>query len=182
IGGVPRTDVFTRPPQGLPPSQAHELLLDDDKLLLSSGRRLWNNELLHQPGMVGKFCYLHSSFCLRRLFEVQFFVDGKPAVVYENQYGIIRFPSYTLVTYKLGGVKLEEAKFITFDDRGVATYRASSLDKQAHQFDIEAWTQYMTMPSSSAEVAYPLLGAGTYQRIPLFVYVDAPGFERLDAS
>jgi len=48
--------VFQYPPQGLPAPVARELMLDDDKLLLSNGRRLWNNELLHQPGMVGKFC------------------------------------------------------------------------------------------------------------------------------
>jgi hypothetical protein len=174
--------VFQYPPQGVPISVARELLLDDDKLLLSSGRRLWNGELLHQPGMVGKFCYLHSGFCARRLFEVQFFVDGTPAVVYENQYAMMRFPSHTQVTYHLDGVKIEEAKFITLDDRGVGTYRVSSLDKKAHQVDIEASMPYMTIPSSNGEVAYPLLAAGTYQGLPLFVYVDAPGFERLDGG
>jgi hypothetical protein len=174
--------VFQYPPQGLPSSEAHELMLDDDKLLLSSGRRLWNHELLHQPGMVGKFCYLHSSFCVRRLFEVQFFVDGKPAVIYENQYGIMRYPSHTLVTYHLGPVKIEEAKYITLDDRGVGTYRVSTLDKKAHQVDIEVWTQYMTVPASSGAPEYPLLGAGAFQQLPVFLYLDAPGFERLDGS
>ncbi len=171
--------VFQYPPQGLPAPVARELMLDDDKLLLSNGRRLWNNELLHQPGMVGKFCYLHSSFCVRRLFEVQFFVDGKPAVIYDNQYGIVRYPSHTVVTYHLAAVKVEETKYITLDDRAVATYRVSALDKQAHQVDIEATVPYMPMPGSTGEAGYPLLGAGTYQHLPLFVYVDAPGFERL---
>jgi hypothetical protein len=174
--------VFQYPPQGLPSSQAHELMLDDDKLLLSSGRRLWNNELLHQPGMAGKFCYLHSSFCVRRLFDVQFFVDGKPAVIYDNQYGIVRFPSHTSVTYRLGPVKVEEVKYITLDDQAVATYRVSSLDKQAHQVDIEVGMPYLTMPNSTGEAVYPLLGAGKYQGLPLFVYADAPGFERLAGS
>ena len=50
--------VFRLPPRGLHPQLARQLLLDDDKLLLSSGRRLWTRELAHQPGMVGKFCYL----------------------------------------------------------------------------------------------------------------------------
>ena len=182
IDAVLGHQVFQFPPQGVPSSEAQGLMLDDDKLLLSNGRRLWNHELLHQPGMVGKFCYLHSSFCVRRLFEVQFFVDGKPAVVYENQYAILRYPSHTLVTYILGAVKIEEAKYITLDDRAVGTYRVSTLDKKPHQLDLEVWTQYMTAPNSNADAAYPLLASGTFQRLPLFIYADAPGFERLDGG
>jgi hypothetical protein len=72
--------VFPIPPQGVSPAVGRELMLDDDQLLLSSGRRLWTRELLNQPGLAGKFCYLHSGFCLKRLFDVQFFVDGKPVV------------------------------------------------------------------------------------------------------
>ncbi len=49
--------VFAVPPQDLPSYQSQGMLLDDDKLLLPTGRRLWNRELLHQPGLAGKFCY-----------------------------------------------------------------------------------------------------------------------------
>jgi Mannosylglycerate hydrolase MGH1-like glycoside hydrolase domain len=173
--------VFQIPPQDLPPSEAHEAMLDDDKLLLSSGRRLWNKELLHQPGLAGKFCYLHSSFCVKRLFDVEFFVDGKPVPIYENQFRIQRAPSHTRVTYVLPGVRVDETKFITWDDRAVCSYHVESTDKQAHQVNIEVLAPYLTMPRAEA-AAYPLLGAGTFQTIPLFVYLDAPGFARSDGA
>ena len=34
-------------------------------------------------------------------------VDGKPAVIYENMYGMVRFPSHTVVSYRLGPVRIE---------------------------------------------------------------------------
>jgi len=113
--------VFQLPPQGLPTARARELMLDDDHLLLSSGRRLWAREFLNEPGLAGKFCYLHSGVCFKRLFDVQFFVDGKPLVIYENQYGIQRFPSHTEVKYYLGTVNVDESIYITYDDRAVCT-------------------------------------------------------------
>jgi hypothetical protein len=174
--------VFQVPPQGLAPMRARELMLDDDKLLLSSGRRLWNQELLNQPGLAGKFCYLHSSFCLKRLFDVQFFVDNKPVVVYDNQYRIERMPSHTLVQYLLGAVNLDEYKYITDDDRAVCTYRITAADKKPHQLDIEVVAPYFTMPNSDGAPSFPLLGSGTMQGIPVFAYLDAPGFSRLDSE
>ena len=174
--------VFAVPPQDLPSYQSHALLLDDDKLLLPTGRRLWNRELLHQPGLAGKFCYLHSSFCLTRLFDVQFFVDGRPAVIYDNQYRIDRYPSHTRVTYVLPSVHIEETKFITDDDRAVCTYRVRSADAQPHAVDIEVLAAYPTMPYATADPAYPLLGRGTLQDIPLYLYLDAPQFDRQPGS
>ena len=174
--------VFQIPPQGLPPMRARELMLDDDKLLLSSGRRLWNYELVNQPGMLGKFCYLHSSFCPKRLFDVQFFVDGQPIVIYDNQYRIERAPSHTLVQYFLGAVNIDEYKYITYDDRAVCTYRINATDQKPHQLDIEVLAPYLTMPNSDGIPSFPLLGSGTMQGIPLFAYLDAPGFSRLDSA
>lgn len=174
--------VFQIPPQGLPPMRARELMLDDDKLLLSSGRRLWNYELVNQPGMSGKFCYLHSSFCPKRLFDVQFFVDGQPIVIYDNQYRIERAPSHTLVQYFLGPVNIDEYKYITYDDRAVCTYRINATDQKPHQLDIEVLAPYLTMPNSDGAPSFPLLGSGTMQGIPLFAYLDAPGFSRLDSA
>jgi hypothetical protein len=174
--------VFQIPPQDLPPILAREVLLDDDKLLLSSGRRLWNHELLNQPGLAGKFCYLHSSFCLKRLLDVQFFVDGRPIVIYDNQYRIERAPSHTRIQYALGPVNIDEYKYITFNDRGVCTYRSSSADHKQHQLDIEVLAPYLTMPSGDDDARFPLLGSGTMQGIPVFAYLDAPGFSRLDSA
>jgi hypothetical protein len=174
--------VFQIPPQDLPPLQARQMLLDDDKLLLSSGRRLWNEEVLNQPGLAGKFCYLHSSFCLKRLFDVQFFVDGRPIVIYDNQYRIERTPSHTHVRYALGPVNIDEYKYITYDDRAVCTYRSSSADNNRHRLDIEVLAPYLTMPSSNGDARFPLLGSGTMQGIPVFAYLDAPGFSRLDSA
>jgi hypothetical protein len=171
--------VFQLPPSDLPPMQAREVMLDDDKLLLSSGRRLWNHELLHQPGLVGKFCYLHSSFCSKNLFEVQFSVDGEPAVIYDNQYRIERAPSHTVVTYALKGVSVEEFKYITHDDRAVCTYRLRSTDKTPHEIRIDVMARYLPMPSSTGSASFPLLGSGTFQQIPIFIYLDAPGFTPL---
>jgi len=173
--------VFQLPPQGLPPMQAHELMLDDDKLLLSSGERLWNQELLHQPGLAGKFCYLHSSYCLKRLFDVQFFVDGKPVVVYDNQYRIERYPSNTLVDYVLGSVDIAESKYITYDDRAVCTYRVRSTDQKPHTVDLDVTAAYLPVPNANGAPTYPLLASGALQQIPLFVYLDAPQFTRVDA-
>ncbi len=174
--------VFQFPPQGLPPMQARELMLDDDKQLFSAGRRLWNHELLHQPGLAGKFCYLHSSFQLKRLFEVQFFVDGKPVVLYDNQYKIERTMSHVRMTYGLGGLVVEERKFITDDDRAVATYQVYSGDKKAHELSIEVSAPYLTMPASRSDPSYPLMGSGNFQGIPVFAYLDAPAFTRVDAG
>jgi len=174
--------VFQFPPQGLPPMQARELLLDDDKQLFSSGKRLWNHELLHQPGFVGKFCYLHTSFQLKRLFEAQFFVDGKPVVLYDNQYRVERVPSFVVLTYNLGPVTVIERKFITDDDRAVATYEIASKDQNAHEVTIEVTAPYLTMPAGRPDPAYPLMGSGSFQGIPVFAYLDAPGFTRVDAG
>ena len=174
--------VFQLPPQDLPPAEARETMLDDDKLLLPSGRRLWNHDLLQQPGLTGKFCYLHSSFCPKQLFDVQFFVDGHPVPIYDNMFQIQRSPSHTQVTYVLPGVRIEEIKYITYDDRAVCTYRVRSADKNTHQVDIEVLAPYLTMPNADAAPAYPLLGSGSFQKIPVFVYLDAPGFSRSDGA
>ncbi|HVM98157.1 MAG TPA: hypothetical protein VMT89_17310 [Candidatus Acidoferrales bacterium] len=173
--------VFQFPPQGIPSIQARELLLDDDKLLLPTGRRLWGQEMLFQPGFTGKFCYIHSSFCSKKLFDVGFVVDGKPLVVYDNMYGIERYPSHTMVRYSLGSINIDEAKYITYDDRAVATYQIRSADKKPHDVRMEVEAPYLTMPNSS-EASYPLLGSGNMQQNPLYVYLDAPGFERADTA
>ena len=54
-----------------------------------------------QPGLAGEFCYAHSTYCLHRLFDVSFSVDGQPVVLYDNQYWIERYPSHTVVHYEL---------------------------------------------------------------------------------
>jgi hypothetical protein len=174
--------VFQLPPQGLPSHQARELLLPDDKLMLSAGRRLWGQEALLQPGFSGKFCYLHSAYCLKRLFDVAFFVDGKPVVIYDNQFGIQRYPSHTLIKYYLGPVVIEEAKFITENDRAVAAYTVRSSDKHPHEVTLEVVAPYLPVPNAQPETGYPLLAAGSYQQIPLFLYLDAPGFSAVDAG
>jgi hypothetical protein len=173
--------VFQLPPSGLPPMQASALMLEDDELLLSSGRKLWNRELLHVPGLEGKFCYVHSRLCLQRLFNTEFFVDGRPAVVYANSYAIERYPSQTLVKYQFAGVIVEERKFITWDDKAVATYDVRATDNAAHQVALEINAAYPPMPSSQEAAAYPLLGSGRYQGTPLFVYLDAPDFQAADS-
>lgn len=171
--------VFRMLPAGLPSQVARGLLLDDDELLFSSGRRLWNKELLSQPGLAGKFCYLHSSNCAKRLFDAAFFVDGKPLVIYDNEYEIERYPSHTLIRYRKDEVSFEERKFITYDDRAVAAYAVKSNDGKPHEFAIEVSAPYPLLPGDTGTRAFPLLGQGRYQGIPLYVYLDAPGFERL---
>lgn len=149
VDGMLAHQVFQIPPTGLSPMQARQIMLDDDKLLLPTGRRLWNAELLNEPGMLGKFCYLHSSFCLKRLFSVQFFIDGKPVTVYDNQYRIERSPSHTLVRYTLGPLDIDEYKYLTDDDRAVCTYQVSATDNKAHQLDLEVLAPYLPMPSAN---------------------------------
>lgn len=174
--------VFQLPPQGLPSNQARELLLPDDKLMLSTGRRLWAQEAVFQPGLTGKFCYLHSGYCVKKLFDVTFFVDGKPMVIYDNQYGIQRYPSHTLIKYYLGAVIVEEARFITENDRAVAAYTVRTADKKPHDVRIEVIAPYLPVPNARSEAAYPLLGAGSYHQIPLYIYLDAPGFSAADTG
>ena len=183
IDAVLGHQVFRVPPRGVNPLIGRQLLLDDDKLLLSTGRRLWTRELAQQPGLAGEFCYGHSSYCLRRLFDVSFTVDGEPAVIYDNQYWIERYPSHTIVHYELPHVSIDERKFITYDDRAVATYAIASTDKQPHTVTLEALASYPPVPGggTNSAPAYPLLGAGTFQGMPLNIYLDAPGFTRVDA-
>jgi hypothetical protein len=171
--------VFRVPPSGVPRQMAQALLLDDDELLLSSGRRLWTRELLHQPGFAGQICYLHSTYCLKRLFDVSFAIDSAPAVIYDNQYRIERFPSHTSTRYAFPTVAIDEAKFITADDRAVAAYAARSLDGNPHRLTLEVVAPYPPVPNTAGEARYPLLGRGTFQRLPLFLYLDAPGFDLL---
>ncbi len=173
--------VFKMLPRGVPAQVARGLLLDDDDLLLSSGLRLWNKELLPQPGMLGKFCYIHSQFCLKRLFEVHFVVDGTPVVLYDNMYAIQRFPSRTVVRYTLPGVSVDEHKFITADDRAVSSFQLRSADGKPHVVTVDVLSQNVIMPNSAGATPLPLLGKGEYQGRPLYVYLDAPGFEKLDA-
>lgn len=172
--------VFRVPPQGVPPYLARALLLDDDKLLFPSGRRLWNRELQHSIGLSGEFCFVHSTYCLRHLFDVSFSIDGNPAVVYDNQYTISRFPSHTTVDYRLGPVAIQEHKLITYDDRAAALYDARSMDGSEHTLRIEALVPYPRLPSGGNRApSYPFLGGGVYQGNPILLYLDAPGFERL---
>jgi hypothetical protein len=171
--------VFRVPPAGVPLQLARTLLLDDDGLLLSSGRRLWNRELTYQPGMVGTFCYIHSTYCLKRLFEVQMSVDGVPTVIYDNQYRIERFPSHTSVRYQLAGLSIDEHKFITEDDRAVASYVMRSRDGKAHQVTLEAFVPYPPIPEGAGGSQYPQLARGKMYGAPVTISLDAPGFERL---
>jgi hypothetical protein len=174
--------VFRIPPRGLHPQLSRQLLLDDDKLLLSSGRRLWTRELAHQPGLAGEFCYGHSTYCVRRLFDVSFAVDAKPVVLYDNQYRIERYPSHTAVHYDFAEVAIAERKFITYDDRAVASYEVTSRDGKPHQVTIEAIVPYPVVPGGGdATPAYPLLGAGRFNGLPLYIYLDAPQFTRVEA-
>jgi hypothetical protein len=173
--------VFRFPPRGVHPQIARQLLLDDDKLLLSSGRRLWTRELAHQPGLAGEFCYAHSMFCLHRLFDVSFTVDGQPALIYDNQYWIERYPSHTVVHYELPQVSIDERKFITYDDRAVASYALSSNDKRAHTVTLEVLATYPPIPGNTSPPGFPLLGSGNFEGMPIYLYLDAPGFERIAA-
>jgi hypothetical protein len=181
IDAVLGHQVFRTPPRGVHPQIARQLLLDDDKLLLSSGRRLWTRELAHQPGLAGEFCYGHSTYCLRRLFDVSFSVDGHPVVVYDNQYWIERYPSHSIVHYELPPIGVDERKFITWDDRAVATYAFTSADKRPHRVTLEVIAPYPPVPAPEGNPEYPLLGKGTFQGMPLSIYLDAPGFTHLDA-
>jgi len=174
--------VFQSPPGGIPDNVARSLLLEDDELLLSSGRRLWTRELQHVPGMVGKFCFIHSTYCLGELFRTHFFIDGRPAVIYANQYRITRSPSHTLVEYVFPEVVIEERKFITWDDQAVATYEVRSNDEKPHRVSIEVSAPYQPIPDSSGPTLYPLMARGSYQGSDLYVYLDAPNFERSDAA
>src|SRR4029453_4821194 len=64
--------VFRLPPRGVHPQIGRQLLLDDDKLLLSSGRHLWTRELAHQPGLAAAFCSAHPPYWGRRPFPARF--------------------------------------------------------------------------------------------------------------
>lgn len=172
--------VFRVPPQGVPSYIANALLLDDDKLLFPSGRRVWNRELEHTIGLTGEFCFIHSTYCLRKLFDVTFSIDGAPQIVYDNQYSIRRFPSHTTVDYRLGGVAIQEHKLITYDDRVAALYDARSIDGKDHTLRLEAVVPHPRLPGGgTVPPKPPLLGGGQFQGNPLFLYLDAPDFERL---
>lgn len=173
--------VFQLPPSGLPAQQASALMLEDDELLLPSGRKLWNRELKHAPGLEGKFCYIHSRYCLELLFNTEFFIDGAPGIIYANRYSIERYPSHTLVKYEFPGVIVEERKYITWEDQAVATYDVRSTDKQPHKVALEINSAYPPVPAASGVPAYPLLGSGQFQGSALFLYFDAPDFTRADS-
>lgn len=174
--------VFQSPPQGVPSHVGQAMMLEDDELLLSSGHKLWNRELQHLPGLVGKFCYVHSTWCLAKLFETQFFVDGRPQVVYSNQYRITRFPSHTLVQYVFPEVEIDERKFITTDDRAVAHYTLRSRDQRAHRVAVEIAAPYQPVPNTNGPTLFPLIGSGSFQGMDVFLYLDAPNFTRSDAA
>lgn len=174
--------VFQSPPSGVPEHVARAMLLPDDELLLSSGKRLWTRKLEHTPGMVGRFCYIHSTYCLGELFRTQFFIDGRPAVIYGNQYRITRLPSHTLVEYFFPEVIIEERKFITWDDRAAATYTLRSQDGKPHRVSVEVSAPYLPAPQSPGPTLFPLMGHGTYQGADVFIYLDAPHFQRSDAA
>lgn len=171
--------VYRVPPRGVPSYVGRSLLLDDDKLLFPSGRRFWNRKLEHRIGLSGEFCFIHSTYCLRDIVSVSFSIDGQPAVVYDNQYSIRRFPSHTTYDYQLGAVAVSEHKYITYDDRIAARYTARSLDGKQHTLRIEAIVPYPRLPrGGTVQPQFPLLGGGEYQGHPLYLYFDAPGFER----
>jgi hypothetical protein len=173
--------VFKVLPRGVSPQRARMLLLDDDDVLFSTGRRLWGKEVLAQPGLAGNFCYLHSQVCWKRLFETYFVIDGQPAIIYDNLLSIERYPSRTLTRYALGTVQIDEHKFVTYDDQAMCSYDILSRDGRAHTVAMYVTSQNLPMPNGSASAAYPLLGSGQYHGVPLYVYLDAPGFEAVDS-
>lgn len=174
--------VFQLPPQGLPLSRARALLLDDDKVLLSTGKKLWASELVFGPGFVGRICFLHSFFCFRELFQARFAVDGAPRPISDEQFAIVRFPSHTRIRYNLHPVVIDELKFITDDDRAVAVYEVRSSDAKGHTVTIDAIAPYLPLPNSATTPRAPLLGRGSFQQIPIFVYLDAPDFALTDGA
>lgn len=171
--------IFRVPPRGVPSYIARGLLLDDDDLLFPSGQRVWNRKLDHQVGLAGEFCFIHSTYCLRRVADVAFTVDGSPVVIYDNQYAITRFPSHTTFDYQLGPVAIAENKYITYDDRVAVSYDARSLDGKPHSLVIDAAVPYPRLPmGGTVAPSFPMLGAGNYQGNPLYLYLDANSFER----
>jgi hypothetical protein len=177
---MPRPSDLRSLPRGVPPQVGRQLMLDDDKLLLSSGRRLWTREIAFQPGLAGEICYGHSTYCLKRLVDVSFAVDGRPVVIYDNEYWVERYPSHTAIHYELPGVSLTEYKFITWDDRVAVTYTATSRDKQPHTVTIEAVANPLAIPNSrETPPAYPLLAAGNF---PGHAALHLPGRAGLHAS
>ncbi|GIW43604.1 MAG: hypothetical protein KatS3mg077_0886 [Candidatus Binatia bacterium] len=169
--------VFQVPPSGVPRSVAQGLMLDDDKVLLASGPKLWAQDLEFVPGFAGKVCFLHSFFCFKELFRVSFAVDDVPVPLFEDQFHISRYPSHTLIQYYLGPVVVQERKFITAGDRAVAVYSAASRDKREHKLHIEADVAFLPMPNATRPPKVPLLGSGVFQQISIFAYLDAPGFD-----
>ncbi len=171
--------VFRVPPRNVPAALARELLRPDDELLLASGRRLWTRKLAHQPGLAGEICYGHSTYCLRTLVDVTFAIDGQPAVVYEGQYWIERYPSHTAVHYVFPTVQVHEYKLITWDDRIALVYTAESRDGQPHRVAVEAIVAHPPIPGATTGDPFPQLAAGAFQGTPLYLYLDAPAFTRL---
>lgn len=174
--------VFQLPPQGLPLSRARALLLDDDKVLLSTGKKLWAAELVFEPGFTGRICFLHSFFCFRELFQTRFAVDGVPRPISDEQFAIVRFPSHTRIRYTLPPVVIDEYKFITEDDRAVALYEVRSSDQKAHTVTLDAVVSYLPLPNPVGQARVPLLGSGSFQQVPIFAYLDAPGFGLSDGA
>ncbi len=168
--------VFQVPPSGVPRAIARNLLLDDDKVLFSAGRKLWAQELEFVPGFAGKICFLHSFFCFRELFRTRFAIDGQPAALFDHEFQVVRSPSHTAVQYFVGPVVIEERKFITADDYAVAVYTVQARDHQKHRILFEVDVPYLAVPEKKRTPRFPLLAAGEFQQVPLYVYADLPGF------
>ncbi len=168
--------VFQVPPSGIPRAIAAGLLLDDDKVLFASGRKLWAQELEFVPGFAGKICFLHSFFCFKELFRVSFAVDGVAQPLFEDQFQVSRYPSHTSIQYFIGPIVVQERKFITADDRAVAVYVAESRDRREHSLLLEADVAFLPIANRERVFQLPLLGAGEFQQNPIFAYLDAPEF------
>ena len=138
IDAVLGHQVFRVPPRGVHPQIARQLLLDDDKLLLSSGRRLWTRELAHQPGP-GRRVLLRALDLLPAPPLRRQLLGRRPAGRAVRQPVLARALSepHRSSTTSCRRSSIDERKFITYDDRAVATYAVTSTDKQPHTVTLE---------------------------------------------
>ena len=172
--------VFHLPPRGLHPQIARQLMLDDDKLLLSSGRRLWTRELAASAGP-GRRVLLPA-------------LELLPATPLRRAASSSTASRSSSTTTSTASSAIRATRWCTTScrhvvDRGAQVHHLRrprrrhlrrQLDRQAAApaSTIEVVAPYLTVPERRpAPPAYPLLGSGTFQGMPLFVYLDAPGFD-----
>jgi hypothetical protein len=108
-----------------------------------TGKRLFTERLLPQPGLRGEFSYLHRTPELRDLVRLAF-RDGEGKEIEPEGFAPVWHPSHTEATFSVGGLEAKEAKWIAGDDVAALWVKLRNPTNEAKSIRVEVSSGFAT--------------------------------------